>query len=947
MASFTKAGFFAAGLVFPLLACGAPRTARMETFRRPLVFEPGPLPDQFIARTGPYAVSINSSAVEIRGRAQATLRMVWQAANAGARAHGLQPTGGHSFYYLGNDPHRWRTNLPIYSRVAVQQLYPGIDLVFYGNGSELEYDLLVSPGADPRLIHLSFQGRPKLTLDTSGDLIADAAIGSIRLKRPAIYQELGGARHTIAGGYHLQRNLVTFTVDRYDPAHPLVIDPSVVYSTYLGGTGDDDPYDLKVDAAGNIYITGSTDSTNFPGAPKSGSGSFAGDYDIFLLKLDPTGKTILYSVLIGGSDDDEPAALAVDASGYAYVTGYTLSTNFPTVSAYQTSLRGWSDVFVARLDANGSLQYSTYLGGATARTGAIPLGDQYANAITVDTAGNAYVTGDDGTTDFPVTTPITARVTQNYDAFVAKFGPTGKLLFSTVIGGSAWDGGEAIAVSSGLIYVAGDSMSSDLPTTAGALQPSFKGAGTHHDGDVWIARIDPSSATNYLTALTYFGGSSDDDVLAVILDASGNVYLSGETWSLDFPVTAGALQTTYGGAGSTYGWGDAWFAKLNPLLTQRIFVSYFGSKDDDSAAYVLLDTAGNLYLAGGTTSTTLLPATTSTINVTLPTGTQQITGYILKLKSDGSGIVNSWSGKILWPGSLGASGAGSMDRNATSFYIAVGTSVKGLPVSAASLQNAGAGGDDIFLAHLSLYDNPVVVTSVNVVSGGADIAQNTWIEIHGAGLAPASVGAGMTWSSAPDFASGRMPTQLQGVSATVNGKPAYIYFISPTQVNVLTPLDSTTGPVQLKLTNGSNTSDPFTVNMKTVAPTFLMFGAGPYVTSVHANASLVGPTSMSVPGYPFTPVQLNEQFLVFGTGFGLPATTLTDGSAAQVGALQTFPQITIGNAQATVAWAGVISPGLYQFNVIVPQSALNGDNAIQATYAGATSLAGTLVTVAK
>ncbi len=244
--------------------------------------------------------------------------------------------------------------------------------------------------------------------------------------------------------------------------------------------------------------------------------------------------------------------------------------------------------------------------------------------------------------------------------------------------------------------------------------------------------------------------------------------------------------------------------------------------------------------------------------------------------------------------------------------------------------------------------NPVQITSIEVDGGGTDIAQNTWIAVKGTGLAPSDVGPnGMIWSNAPEFQSGKMPAQLDNVSVKVNNKPGYIYYVSPTQVNVLTPLDSTTGSVQVQLTNGANTSDPFTVNLKAVAPAFLPVGATKYIVAQHLDYSLVGPASMSVPGYTFTPAHPGETIILWADGFGLPVTTLTDGSATQSGSLPNPPVMTIGGAPATVGFAGVVAPGLYQFNVTVPSTATNGDNAVTASYGGFTAPAGALITVQK
>jgi uncharacterized protein (TIGR03437 family) len=240
---------------------------------------------------------------------------------------------------------------------------------------------------------------------------------------------------------------------------------------------------------------------------------------------------------------------------------------------------------------------------------------------------------------------------------------------------------------------------------------------------------------------------------------------------------------------------------------------------------------------------------------------------------------------------------------------------------------------------------PVTLTSIKAAGGGTDVAPNTWIEIKGTNLAPADLGpGGFTWSTAPEFASGKMPTQLRGVSVKVNGKPAYVWYVSPTQVNVLTPLDGTQGSVPVQLTNGASTGAPLTVKVRNAAPAFLLFDAT-NIAATHVDGSLLGPTSMSVPGYTFTPAQPNETVILYANGFGLPSATLDEGSASQFGALPTLPVIQVGGATATVMFAGVVSPGLFQFNVVVPANAASGDNTVTASYAGFTTPAGARITV--
>jgi uncharacterized protein (TIGR03437 family) len=269
-----------------------------------------------------------------------------------------------------------------------------------------------------------------------------------------------------------------------------------------------------------------------------------------------------------------------------------------------------------------------------------------------------------------------------------------------------------------------------------------------------------------------------------------------------------------------------------------------------------------------------------------------------------------------------------------------------VPVSISSAGAVSQTGLTMMLAPLSGGGTPTI-TSIDTAGGFPTIAQNGWIEIKGSNLAPSSVGSGVVWSSAPDFAFGQMPTELNGVSATVNGNAAFIYYVSPTQINVLSPLDSTTGPVQVVVNNNGVTSAAFTITEKAAAPSFLLFGATKYIVATHTNFSLAGPASLSAPGYPFTPVAPGETVIFYAVGFGLPSTPLVDGSATQSGSLPTLPVITIGGNPATVSFAGVISPGLYQFNVVIPSNAQNGDNTVTCSYGGLSTPTGDLITVQK
>src|SRR6266850_297113 len=364
---------------------------------------------------------------------------------------GLDELPGKANYFIGKDPAKWRTNVPTYAKVRYHEVYPGIDLVYYGNQRRLEYDFLVAPGADPNGIVIGFQGAERLEIDAQGELVLHVAGDVIRQRVPVIYQETDGVRTKIEGRYVLKdKHRVGFQVAAYDLARPLVIDPVLVYSTYLGGSGSERGNGIAVDATGAAYVTGSTDSADFTAdcaAPCTVlDGSFGGSTDVFVTKLNAAGTALVYSTYLGGSDADFGFGIAVDAAGAAYVTGETRSIDFTAgcttpCTVLDSSLGGSSDAFVTKLDPTGSaLVYSTHPGGSGT-------GGEQGSAIAVDAAGAAYVTGSTDTADFTAgcTTPCTVldgSLDGGVDAFVTKLNATGTaLVYSTYLGGSGKDDG--------------------------------------------------------------------------------------------------------------------------------------------------------------------------------------------------------------------------------------------------------------------------------------------------------------------------------------------------------------------------------------------------------------------------------------------------------------------------------------------------------------------------
>jgi carbohydrate binding protein with CBM6 domain/beta-propeller repeat-containing protein len=591
---------------------------------------------------------------------------------------GLEEQAGKANYFTGKDPAKWRTNVQTYAKVHYQNVYPGIDLVYYGNQRKLEYDFVVAPGADPKKIVLAFKGADKVEIDARGDLVLHSPGGDIRQHKPIVYQEIDGIRQEIAGRYVRKgANRVGFQVAAYDRSRPLVIDPVLVYSTYLGGggissKGDDLAYGIALDADRNAYVAGSTTSANFP----TTAGAFdttVSSADVFVTKLNATGSALVYSTYLGGGFDDSGRGIAVDAAGNAYVTGYTRSSNFPTTTgAFQTTFGGYSDAFVTKLNPTGSaLVYSTYLGGV------------YGYGIAVDAAGNAYVTGDTGLTDLPATAGAFQPTPGGQgDAFVTKLNPAGSaLVYFTYLGGADSDAGSGIALdASGNAYVMGYTSSSNFPTTTGAFQTTC-GGGFY---DVFVTKLNPAGSA--LVYSTYLGGSGRDIGNGVAIDTDGNAYLTGFTESPDFPATPGAFQTTI--AETIYG--DAFVTKLDASGAALVYSTYLGGSRGETGNGIAVDAAGNAYVTGNTVSTDF-PTTPAAIH---PTNDGNDV-FVTKLNPTGSTLVYSTY--------LGAGAGYGIALDATGdAYVAGFAFWTNFPTTTGAFQpNFGGGTFDAFVAKIS------------------------------------------------------------------------------------------------------------------------------------------------------------------------------------------------------------------------------------------------------
>jgi hypothetical protein len=529
------------------------------------------------------------------------------------QVQGLDELAGKVNYFRGNDSAHWRTNVRTYRKVRYAAVYPGVDLIYYGQPRQLEYDFIVSPGADPSVIKLAFAGVADVMVDARGDLVLKTADRSLRLEKPIIYQVEAGHRHIVEGGYvHRSSREIGVRVGAYDRTRPLIIDPVLSYSTFLGGSDEDSATAIAVDATGAAYVAGYTWSSDFPIA-NALQPALSRVVDAFVAKLTSDGTTLVYATYLGGNAHDSVADIAVDSAGNAYITGQTDSTDFPTVRAVQANNRG-QDAFVAKLSADGSqLIYSTYLGGSS---------DDGAAAIALDIAGSAYIAGTTISPDFPTENAFQPVCGQpESDGFVVKLSPGGTALaYSTCLGGNSADEVRDIAVDSlGAAYVTGYTSSANFPTV-NSLQ-TLQGC-----CDAFVAKL--ASDGKRLIYSTLLGGSGGERGEGIALDESGAAYVIGGTSSLDFP-TVNAVQPVLGSSP------DAFVAKLAPEGGALIYATYLGGNGYDVGASIAVDTAGAAYVTGWTASSDF-----PTMN-SLQSFSGLFDAFVAKLDSEGTALVYS------------------------------------------------------------------------------------------------------------------------------------------------------------------------------------------------------------------------------------------------------------------------------------------------------------------
>lgn len=620
------------------------------------------------------------------------IRMQFLGANRKAAITAKDPLPGRSNYFIGNNPEHWQSGVPQYARVSYENVYPGVNLAFHGEQRQVEFDFVLSAGADPAEIRLGLSNATKIVVDNAGNLVLSSTAGEVTLHQPVAYQNRNGNHNPVDAHFVLlAENQIGFQLGSYDHSREVVIDPSVSYATYLGGSAGDQGNAIAVDADGNAYITGQTASTDFPTVAGDYSRSNAGGLDAFVSKISADGSTLLYSTYVGGSGNDAGNAITVNASGAAFVAGETASADFPTTKgAFQTTFGGGGlDAIVFELNPAGTaLTYSTYLGGT---------GDDVANGISLDSSGNTYIVGSTTSANFPTLNPIQTTPEGVQAAFVSKLNASGSgLIFSTYLGGSENDFASAVALdSSNNVYVTGATQNPNFPVTPGSFQTKCGTDGTCNgslaDAFVTVFKAD---ASGYIYS-TFLGGEAIDQGYGIAVDSIGDAYITGLTGSQQFPILKPAIQSTYGGNQ------DAFVTALNPSGNALLYSTYLGGSLNDAGTGIAIDGSRTVYVTGQTGSSDF-PVTP---NATQPHLGGDNDAFVSEINAAGSaqlfstylgGSLNENAAISIATGDTVAEGAIAIDGPGANIYVTGNTFSTDFPAKSA-LQATNAGENDAFV----------------------------------------------------------------------------------------------------------------------------------------------------------------------------------------------------------------------------------------------------------
>jgi uncharacterized protein (TIGR03437 family) len=892
----------------------------------------------------------------------------------------MRPEGEGQFqskvnYLISSDPASWHTDVPTYSQVRYRNVYSGIDLVFYGNRKRLEYDFVLAAGADPAAIRLDFEGVPEVGIDRAGNLIGRTPEGSFQLQKPTVYQEASGVRRAIEGSFTVTHgHIIGFRLGAYDSKLPLVIDPVLVFSTFLGGSSADAANAIATDSAGNVYVAGSAQSADFPVTSEAFQGTqrVTGHTTAFISKMNPSGTALIYSTYLGGSTLETAYGLSVDSSGNTYVVGQTASKDFPTTAgSLQTSLpASIRTSFVSKLNAAGNgLVYSTYLGG-TAQVSYLCC--DLAAAVAIDATGNAYVAGTTVSSGFPVTTGAAQTkfaAILSSTAYVAKLNPAGAgLVYATFLGGSGqgqfnigpavFQGDQATAITvdgAGNAYVTGLAHSPDFPTTAGAFQTRNKAATT--SGTVssipgynaFVTKINPGGTAFVFS--TYLGGSGvtipngsfgseaifGDNANAIAVDGTGNVYVAGSAYSSDFPVTKGAYQSKLSAAQalsipfnfSKLGY-NAFVTKLNPDGTSLVYSTFIGGSGSDTANGIAIDPSGSAYIAGTTTSRDF-PVSSAAFQSTNKAAIANSAGsaFISQLNRGGTALVYSTflggSGLVTSTGqALGDAAYALTVNSAGNVYVAGAARSPDYPITQGALQTTNnavsSKGQNAFVSLINptaslSEDAPSIRPNLGVVDSASyrpTVSAGGIAAVFGDRLANAV-------ASAPAVP---LPTSLGGTQVTIGGIAVPLLYVSPAQINLQIPWElAGQSQAAVVVTTGVGSSAAAMVNISAAAPA--IFTADASGNGQGAVVDVRGQTANAA-----IPVARGQYIQIYCLGLGAVSNQPATGAAAVGASSPTLvtATVTLGGVQAPSSFSGLAPSfvGVYQVNAMVPLSVTPG-----------------------
>ena len=981
----------------------------------PLSFEPNrgqTAPSaQFISRGPGYTIFLSpaSATIALHGdasKAGAVLRMDLLGVQPDLIIQPQEKLPGITNYLMGSTRTKWPTNLPTYAKTRSRNVYPGIDLVYYGTAGQLEYDFVLAPHADPAQIRMKFAGATPL-VDASGDLVlsfgANASQTGFRFHKPALYQQLHGARQAVNGRFAVANNReVSFEVSPYDRSRELVIDPVLAYSSFLGGSSQQSVINgMAINAAGDIYVTGVTNALDYPPTPgviqptcPASNGTFdtkcgpSSSSAAFVSKISADGKSLIYSTYLGGGGDgpavggsavgaggsgnDIGTGIAVDANDNAWVVGQTNSNNFPvTANAYSlfcepasqgfnfgtgqnygevngcggpnASGYGYSgtySLFLVKLNPTGtSILYGTFLGGTQG---------ELAPQIALDSSGDVIVAGT-ADTNGPVGTPAATgqyvfpttpsafqtaapAPNQNYSAFVTEFSPDGTtLLYSTMFGGPHDNTyNNALAVSAGKIFIGGYTQDPHLPTTPGAISSTCPGGPTNagpdticfgNNSNAYVAEFDPSkSGAASLVFSTYLNGTiagNTSSVSALAADAAGNVYAAGSDQYKDFPTTPGVLQPTCNSSKND-ACGTGFVTKLS-LTGALVWSTFYGSPSATGqygVSAIAVDAKNNVYIANLADGAGDLP---------LANGLQNYTSgvaYLTELSSDGSQVIFGTfygTGANVFPTGLAVDAAGSI-------YFA-GYTAGGIPLVNAFQSTNGGGYNEGFFAKIV---SPI--PTVGAVTNGASFAAGS--------ITPGEIatlfGTNLTSASAINLSpSLPLPTNFLGVTVKVNGTAAPLFAIDNVdgqqQINFQVPWN-VANQATIQVENQGTLSAGIVVPVVAAQPAIFSYSTGgkTFGAILHSNFQPVDTNH---------PAVIGETVLIYSNGLGAVQSEPPAGTAANGQATVATPAVSIGGISAKVTFSGLAPgfAGLNQINAVIPVGVPAGNQPIIVKINGAAS----------